>query len=130
MRFAVLERASFLFGWPSSPTAKPPIRGAWPTLIAILAVTALLSPRVAFADTEETNQTILHVGVQGSTGYILLATPPTGGCAYNALYFDLTTDAGKAYLSTALTAHASNASISRIDYSIASGTCNVTLLEM
>lgn len=80
--------------------------------------------------TSETNKTIAHVGVQGAQGYVTLTTAPSAGCTFANVYFSLTSDAGKGYLSMLLSARAGGRAISRIDYTkAADGTCTIDLLE-
>jgi hypothetical protein len=96
-------------------------------LLPLLAV--LSSPAMA---TTEYNKTIVHVGAQGSNGYVIFSVPPTADCSWGNVYLNITTDAGRAYYALLLTAYTSNRPISRIDYTkdANSGTCTVDLIEM
>ena len=91
-----------------------------------------ITPGVALAQQTYTeyNKTVAAAGVQDSNGYVSFAAT-TANCLYNIVYFDITTDAGKAYLSVALTAKATNTPLSRVGYSMAStGICTATLVEL
>jgi hypothetical protein len=75
--------------------------------------------------------TIQAVGTQGGIGYVAFTTPFTETCIWNNVYFNLTTDAGKATLSVLLTAHASGRPITRIDYSKDNqGQCWIDLVQL
>ncbi len=83
----------------------------------------------AFA-TIEFNKVVAHLGTQDSFAYVVFAVPPTGSCAYNNVYIDLTTDKGKAAYATVLTAYVAGLTVSRVDYTNTSGTCYVNLIEI
>ena len=100
-------------------------------LVAPLAVAVL--PAMAVAQSNyytEYNKTVTFVGVQGNGGYVSFTVAPTANCNYNNIYFDITTDAGKAYLSILLTARAEGKPLGRIDYTISSGMCNLSLAQL
>lgn len=96
----------------------------------MMCVGAIVFLPSAASATTDSNRSIAHVGAQGSSGYITLTTATSVTCTYNNLYFDLTTDAGKSYMAIAMTAWSAGRPISRIDYTVSGGVCNVQLLEL
>lgn len=99
----------------------------------IMPLTIAMLPGMAVAQQNsysEPNKTVQFVGVQGNSGYVSFTTPMTAGCAYDNVYFDITTDAGKAELSVILTARASNRPLGRVDYTVSSGLCYVAIVQL
>ena len=92
-----------------------------------LALVAFASPAYA---TTENNKTVAHVGAQGNNGYVTFTVAPAGGCAFGNLYFDVSTESGKIYYATLLTAYSTGRPISRVDYTNTAGTCKIDLLEV
>ena len=99
-------------------------------VIATCLVTLGISlPNIARAETQ-INIQARKVGSQGGSGYITFDPQYVSGCNYQNIYFDLSSDAGKAYFATALSAYLAGKPISRIDYSVANGNCTATLIEI
>jgi hypothetical protein len=103
------------------------VQNLFKAMIAMLAASA-----VPAMGATESSKMISHVGVQGGAiGYVIFAVPPTQGCAYNNIYFDVSTDTGKAYYALLLSAKSGNVPVSRIDFTKdAAGTCTANLVEM
>ena len=79
--------------------------------------------------TIEYNKAISHVGSQGNNlAYISFTVPPGGSCAYDNVYFDITTDKGKSFYATFLSAYLAGRKISRLDYTNTGGACFVDLV--
>lgn len=98
--------------------------------LAASLLAAALSPTLALAQTDYAKP-IQHVGVQGNMGYIIFTTPPSAGCLNNDVYFDVTSDAGKGYFATAMSAYMAGKPVSRIDYTKGSdGICTPSLIEL
>lgn len=98
-------------------------------LLLVAAIAACtFAPTFAHAITDE-NLRIKNVGVQENTGYVRFETPTSTTCAYGVVYFDLSTDGGRSILATVMSAHVAGKPLSRIDYVLAAGNCNASLVE-
>ena len=79
----------------------------------------------------DSNVTVTALGVQGNNMYVYTSPAPTGGCLYNVIYLDITTDFGKTAYAAVLVAKMKAKPLTRIDYDkAASGVCTLTLVEM
>ena len=89
----------------------------------------IATPAMAATDS---NVTVIAVGSQvGTGGYIQISPAPSGGCTFNNIYIDTSTEAGRGILAIALTARASGRPIARIDYTGGGCTaCNATLIQL
>jgi hypothetical protein len=75
------------------------------------------------------NTPVLQLGIQGSKAYFNF-TGFTSTCAYNLIYFDATTAAGKNMYATLLAAQLSNKNLARVDYNNDSGYCTLAIVEL
>lgn len=81
--------------------------------------------------TEDYNRQVAATGVQsGNMGYVRLNPVPSDTCLYDAVYIDLSNDAGKAEFSVILTARVAGTTLAKISYTKTGGVCYATLVEM
>ncbi len=94
---------------------------------AMLMATALMAAEGAAAT--QGPLTIAYMGSHGNTGYVGFSAQLTEGCNWGNVYYNISTDEGKAYHSALLTAHASGRPVTRIDYAKdAQGMCWLNLV--
>jgi len=97
--------------------------------ILLFVISLLTTPVLAM---EQNELTITATGAQApSGGYFRIAENLLVNCKYNVIYFDISSDFGKAAYSTLLAAKASGKKLSRISYTQDPGSerCNLDLLE-
>lgn len=84
-------------------------------------------------ETEETNKTVATVGAHhGSTGFVTFREGlQSANCQYQHLYFDISTDLGKAFYSALIAAKMSDAKV-RIGYTPPDtvGLCDLLLVSI
>lgn len=78
----------------------------------------------------ENNKNISYLGVQDGNIYVAFVESLSTTCAFNNLYVSNSTDKGKAIYATLLSACMAGKLITRIDYTVTSGTCYIDLVQI
>ena len=80
----------------------------------------------------DNNKHIKRLGVQGNHAYFDFVEDMSLNCKWGAIYFNISTDFGKAAYSNILAAKSAGKKLSRIDYTQAADgeTCTLSLVEV